>query len=64
MSIVVPAAAGLVEPGSPASIVLFVLVSLGVIGLVVTILLRTRRRQRDVPPRPRGEDRDTGADGD
>ncbi|GEO95702.1 hypothetical protein [Kocuria turfanensis] len=64
MSIVVPAAAGLVEPGSPASIVLFALVSLGVIGLVVTILLRTRRRQRDVPPRPRGEDRDPGADGD
>ncbi|MGQ1797419.1 hypothetical protein ACT4S5_09815 [Kocuria oceani] len=64
MSIVVPAAADLVEPGSPASIVLFVLVSLGVIGLVVTILLRTRRQQRDVPPRPRGEDREPGADGD
>ncbi|MUN63836.1 hypothetical protein GMA12_11930 [Kocuria sediminis] len=63
MSIVVPAAAGLVEPGSPTSIVLFVLVSLGVIGLVVTILLRTRRRQHDVPPSPRGEDRDPDADG-
>ncbi|MFI7583143.1 hypothetical protein ACH9DO_05045 [Kocuria sp. M1N1S27] len=57
MSILVPAASGLVEPGSPASIVLFVLVSLVVVGLVASILVRTRRRQREHPPRSADEPR-------
>lgn len=62
MNILVPSASGLVEPGSPTSIVLFVLVSLGVIGLVATILVRTRRRQRENPPRSADEPRGPEAD--
>lgn len=63
MNIFLPTASSLVEPGSPASIVLFVLVSLGVIGLVVTLLIRTRRRQREDPPRTGNEPRGSEDDG-
>lgn len=62
MSTLTLTASSLVEPGSPTSIALFVLVSLGVIGLVVTIVIRTRRRQREDPTRsadrPRGPEVD------
>lgn len=52
----------LLEPCSPTSIVLFVLVSLGVIGLLDNILSRTRRQQHENPARPGDEPR--GSDGD
>lgn len=63
MSTLIRTASSLVEPGSPTSIALFVLVSLGIIGLVVTILIRTRRRQRENPPRTTDEPRGPEADG-
>ncbi|MFI7481613.1 hypothetical protein ACH9EU_04265 [Kocuria sp. M1R5S2] len=53
-------ASSLVEPGSATSVVLFVLVTLAVVGAVVTIIVRTRRQQHGDQPGPGDDDRGPG----